>query len=228
MIDNYLEERSFTQLIGDAIFFEKCSRMEKDLYNKQRFARASIILSTLCLECGANCLLKNLQLSKQYSIDIDRLPFISKYDTFAQIGYDKSLDRGRKECQKVMELKQLRDRYVHSKTKKINLEFTSMEDVGENYKVNIDFAGKTKKAIGIDENSRFWFHKDAVAALDAIVSFFNYYFIDLLSIDKKDVFSLLSPLMYINKQPSAAFNQQYLDDEIKYLTSIGIQVNFII
>lgn len=226
-MENYIEERSFTQLFGDAIFFEHCARMEKDSYKKQRFSRASIILSALSLESGANCLLKSLELSNQYSNDIDRLPFMSKYDFFAQVLYNKSIDRGRKECQIVEELKILRNQYVHSKTQKINIEFTDMEDVGENYKVDMDFSGKTKKAIGIDMHSRFWFHKDAVAAVKAIVCFYNYYFNELLSLSQIDVFSLLSPLMYVNGKPLASFNQQYLDDEVKYLRSIGIQVEFI-
>jgi hypothetical protein len=82
-------------------------------------ARASILSSTLFLEACANACLDMLNLGRRFSNEVDRLPTIAKFDLFLRMRSPRSsLDRSRSELQGYLELKALRDAFVHPKAQK--------------------------------------------------------------------------------------------------------------
>ena len=76
---NEIHHRNFGQLLSDSIFFERIARSEDDQIIQRKYARSSIVMSILTLECAANCCLNQLEANKQLKSDIDKLPFLSKF-----------------------------------------------------------------------------------------------------------------------------------------------------
>lgn len=220
---NELHHRSFGYLFSDAIFFERLARFETDDLIRRRHVRASVISSILMLECAANCCIFCFDANRQLIEDIDRLPFLSKFDLFALDGFQKKLDYGRNEVQRVKELKQIRDSVVHPKVAKFEL---GREIAGERtfscLPNNVKFSSKPKPATGILLSSGLWSHQDSVSAITSVIGFFNYFFNELLQMDKELVFGLLNDAVIEDGKPAYSIYPPPLFDEIKYLRIVGI------
>lgn len=145
--------------------------------------RSSIINSMLLLECGANCLIDALDLPGKFCDDIEKLPFLSKFEYFLSKLNESSFDRGCKEIQAIAELKSIRDFYVHPKVKK-----GKYEHVGDNYYV-VEY-GKTKQ-LGFPRASNEWSREHAIVALKAVCDFYNKYFIEWCNLSSDAVVDLL-------------------------------------
>lgn len=226
-MENEIHHRSFAYLFSDAIYFERLARDEADDLKRRRYSRASVISSLLMLECAANCCLFCLVANKQLIEDIDRLPYLSKFDLFALDGFGKKLDYGRNEVQKVKELKQIRDSVVHPKVAKTELD--KMVEGERSFACishDLRFSSKPKPATGIIQNSGLWSHQDCVSALITAVNFFNYFFNELLEMQKDLVFGLLNDAIIQDGTPAYSIYPPPLFEEIEYLRSIGISVEF--
>jgi len=156
------------------------------------FVRSSILNSILTLECGANCLIDALDLPGQFYNDIEKIPFLSKFEFFHNtLNTKQKFDRGCKEVQAVSELKSIRDFYVHPKVKK-----AKYERIGENV-WDADF-GKTN-LLKFPREPRRWRREHAILALKSVNDFYNKFFLEwcnlntaavvdiLLSSDKADI-----------------------------------------
>lgn len=145
--------------------------------------RSSIMNSMLLLECGANCLIDALDLPSKFYNDIEKLPFLSKFEFFLNKNSEKTLDRGCKEVQAIAELKSIRDFYVHPKVKK-----AKYEHVVDNYWV-VEY-GKTKQ-LGFPRAPNEWGTDHAIIALKSVCNFYNKYFIEWCGFGADTVVDLL-------------------------------------
>lgn len=188
MIDReYLYERNFYVLFQDAANYLLDSEraLENEDYDgMERYARASIINSTLLLECAANCCIDILNISSSFKNDIDKLPALSKYEYFLSIKFsDKIFDRGCREIQNASELKTIRDLIVHPKVlrakwEKID-EFRSQADFGSTAILKLP---KT-----IEE-----FHRnDALVCLRALCSFLDHFLRNICGFDPEIIKKIL-------------------------------------
>ena len=148
------------------------------------FIRSSIINSVILLESGANCLIDALELKGQYYSDIEKLPFLSKYEFFLNTKRPKlKFDRGCKEVQSIAELKSIRDFYVHPKVRT-----SRYEKINENL-WDTDY-GHTKQ-ISFPRDPSRWKKEHAILALKSVNDFFNKYFVDWCEFSPNLVVDLL-------------------------------------
>lgn len=156
------------------------------------FTRASILNSILLLESAANCLIDALDLPGQHYRDIEKLPMLSKYEFFlGKINPDKKFERGISEVQKIVELKTIRDFYVHPKVKK-----SKWNKIAENV-WDTDYGATNQLRFPRDPSG--WRKEQAVLALKTVNDYFNMYFLQwcgftcdtvvdlLLSSEKADI-----------------------------------------
>lgn len=162
-------ERGITTLVSDSIALAMDSISHDDYDLRSTLARASIISSALYLEACANCCLDLLDLGSRFSDEVDRLPTIAKYDFFLHMKFrDRSIDRSRAEYQGYVELKTLRDSFVHPRAQHYEwLEWS------ENSSVSIS---PKSKSLGISKIPSYCYSEDAVIALRASHRFARYFF----------------------------------------------------
>lgn len=224
----YFYEQSFFQLLSDAIHFLKLAKTTSGVYQSQRFARASIINSTLTIESAANCCLSKVKGTKSFIADIDRLTPFSKFDLFSKLHESDYIDRGSHITQKVIELKKIRDLAVHPKKLKIPIEVSLDNDKYESLiEMGVNFDASPLPATKIDKSSMFWFAKDAETALSTIFDFYDYYFMDLLKLKHNEVLGMLGSGIIYGKGKFILFHQQELQSDLSYADSIGIKQRFI-
>lgn len=185
--EEYQYERNFYILFQDAVLFlnESDYAFDKEEYHDmERFARASIINSTLILECGANCCLDTLKLSNSFKKDLDKLPVLSKYEYYLSVrNKERKFDRGCNEIQNAAELKRIRDLIVHPKVQRAKWERI------DTFRRKADFGNtaKLKLPMTIEE-----FHRnDALICLRVLCTFLDHYFLNLCSFDPETTGTIL-------------------------------------
>jgi len=173
MLENtYLYERRFEILFNDTIRYANLANAayKKEDYDElESFSRASVFTSTLIFECAANCCLDILNLSKTFNNDIDKLPFLSKYEYFYNtLNKETKIDRGCQEFRNAAELKSIRDLIVHPKVKR-----TKWKRVSDN-SLQADFGQTTllKIPYSIEE----WNLTDVQSTLRVVCAFLDYFF----------------------------------------------------
>jgi hypothetical protein len=180
--------RSFENMLYDAVYLlyqahDVDIEKDQDGYDST-FTRSSILNTSLLFECGANCCIEALELPESFEDDIEKLPFLSKFEFFlARIQPEVKFDRGRKEVQSVAELKALRDTYVHAKVRK-----QKYSEV-DNNTWDVDF-GQTA-VLKIPRNPGLWQGSHAVVALRSANDFFNLFFLTWCRFDTNTVCEIL-------------------------------------
>jgi hypothetical protein len=187
-MDELCHLRSFEDLLYDAVHLlylahDVDRELDSDGY-EFTYIRSAILNTLLLFECGANCGIDSLNLPPAFQEDIDKLPFLSKYEYFlSQVSDNQQFDRGCKEVQAAAELKALRDKYVHPKVKR-----QKYIQVGEQI-WDADF-GETS-LLSIPRNPREWRCSHAVLALKAANDFFNHFFLSWCKFDTNTVCEIL-------------------------------------
>ena len=170
--DKYFYERRFEILINDAFRFAKkaSEAFEKEDFDElELFSRSSVFITTLLLECAANCCLHTIDLSNKFGEDIDKLPFLSKYEFYLMnVDKTKKIDRGCQEFQNASELKSIRDMIVHPKVKR-----AKWERIDDN-RSQIDF-GQTN-LLKIPYSIEEWNLTDIQTSLRVACAFLDYFF----------------------------------------------------
>lgn len=217
----------FLDLVCDALFHLRLAESSDDSYVINRHARASILACSLSLECLSNALIKYLDTSEHFYEDLERLPPLSKIEAFlkiAGVGFD--IDRGNNRTQKMKELIQVRNQFVHPKESKISTEIGMPEDGNENWIVPMSLEGNHYKELAIPRCSLFW---SAVSALKVIQSTFEFYQTIFSSIEKnhKDALRMtMNRLEFKNFCAPNTFNE--FDLEIASAKAKGLKVEFLI
>lgn len=70
----------FLDLLADAAHNHLRAQQEADPYAASRAARASIIASYLSVECFANCLINDVDVSSSMAPELDKMPALTKID----------------------------------------------------------------------------------------------------------------------------------------------------
>jgi hypothetical protein len=179
--------RSFEDLLYDAVHLLYLAidiDIEKDVAGYEfAYTRSSIMNTLLLFECGANCCIEALNLPRSFEEDIDKLPFLSKYEFFlGRVNHKATFDRGRKEVQAVAELKTVRDIYVHPKVRK--QKYSKADDLW-----SPDF-GHTN-LLEIPRNPGRWHWTHAVLALKSANDFLNLFFLTWCEFDANTVCEIL-------------------------------------
>jgi hypothetical protein len=181
--------RGFEDLIYDAVHLLYLAHdvdvnKDQDLY-EGTFIRTSILNTLLLFECGANCCLEVLDFSGTLKNDLDKLPFLSKYELFLnRQNSDVQFDRGCHEVQAVAELKRVRDNYVHPKVRKKTYSTDDDFDCG-----GPDFGHTPILEIPLDP--RRWDRTHAVRSLKSANDFFNTFFLSWCKFDTNTVCEIL-------------------------------------
>ncbi len=185
---DYYHHKVFEELLYDAVLLAYISSDERQKDDSttrpNSLARASVLSSILTLECAANCCLAALPWSRALLDDVDKLPFLSKFELFLTgLKQQKTLDRGSLSVQHAIELKNLRNRYVHPKVRKFEWKQASereqVAEIGETPLLKIPF------------DVSIWEAAVAISALKATTGFFNYFFLDLCGFDSNTTCEIL-------------------------------------
>jgi hypothetical protein len=179
--------RGFENLVYDAVYLMYLAHdvdpeQDKDGY-QFTYSRSSILNTLLLFECGANCCIDALNLPGQFEDDIEKLPFLSKYEFFLnRIKPKKQFDRGCEQLKAVADLKRVRDSYVHPKVRK--KEYSKVDDF-----FGPDF--KASSFLNIPNDSAHWSGYHAALALKTANDFFNLFFLNWCEFDTDTVCEIL-------------------------------------
>jgi hypothetical protein len=148
------------------------------------YIRSSILNTLLLFECGANCCIDSLNLPRAFEEDIDKLPFLSKYEFFlGRLSPQIAFDRGCREVQAAAELKAVRYSYVHPKVKK------------QHYSQVVDSVWDTDfgatALLKFPRNPQKWRCTHALLALKTANDFFNRLFLSWCGLDTDTVCEIL-------------------------------------
>ena len=190
--------RNFLDLFGDSI---RLARMAQEVHKDEQnddetefsCARASIMSTVFSLECAANCCLEIMPIGSGFKKDIDKLPFLSKFEVFLCVmSPGKTLDRGRNEVQLVQELKTVRDSFTHPKVKRTHLRKVHGDPIELQAGVGIitPIIGTGTQYLKLPKNIT-WDAEHAISVLHAAAKFMNYFFIELCSYDSDTINHIL-------------------------------------
>lgn len=215
----------FIDLLCDAIFHFRKARQSSDSYDLNRSARASITASFLSVECCANILLRELNVSKPALNDYDRLPSISKIETYRNISNcESNIDRGDNRIQKINELIKVRNNVVHLKSQNINTGIGLPEDKGEVWMLPMRLEGELHKELGIPQCAMFWNADNALSVLHVIFDFYDYLFGSLIP-QKEQAPLLLNRVEFGNVIMPNTFSE--FDTELSKGKELGLKVDSI-
>ena len=175
---------AFFDLLADAVFLHQKANIEPNPYLSSRFARGSISASSLSTECFANCLLTILQPTRSLANDLDKLPPLSKIDVALRLQGSKALDRGRIEVQRVAELIQARNDYVHPKASAVEASISTPQDAENEWVLPVSMNAELWRGLEIPKPAMFWSKENSLSTLSAICLFFRYVIVDLMNGDE--------------------------------------------
>jgi hypothetical protein len=185
--EDFFHVKNFENLLHDSINLLYAAYdvdRETDDHDIERaYSRGSMLSTLLLFECAANCCIDALHLDGQFANDVDKLPFLSKFELFLGRVSKTPFDRGCKIVQSVSELKSLRDKYVHPKVKKL----VPVQIQPHHYSVE---AEKTKQ-LGISHNPSAWRREIGLKSAQSANDFFNLYFTQWCGFDSNTVCSIL-------------------------------------
>lgn len=184
-LDQFRDEKTyhhkvFEELLHDAVllaYMAHDQRKADDLSSlPSTLTRAAVISSCLLLECAANCCIDAMDKTGPFKDDIDKLPFLTKFEVFLDsLKGSTKFDRGSLRIQKIGELKTIRDSYVHPKVKKHDWIFESEAQK----RVHLGYT----KLLELPFDIRLWDPPHCVTALRAVNDFLAHYFGDLCAFD---------------------------------------------
>lgn len=177
-------DRGTLVFLQDSIVLAMRSEVDQDLDARGTLARASIMATAMFVEGCANTCLDILSLDRQFATDVDRLPTLSKFDLFARLYRPRAkLERSRHEVQGWVELKKVRDSFVHPKGQAIIWESWSPE-------ASSSRSPRTKLS-DLPKIASYSYDEDAVRAMKAAHAFLNYFFSKVCGFRPSHVSALL-------------------------------------
>jgi len=194
---------SFVDIFSDALRFYRAARAKgipPDLLNA--LSKSSVLHCVLAIEALANALTEELPYSKKTKESIDRLKHLDKFELFLSSLQPKKLDRGINTVQKLIELIDLRNKYVHPKTNEIPIDF----DIK---KMQISFDGTKTPHLNIPKDSAVWDYRAAQKAIIATNDFLNHFLADLCQLHPEDIIYIIFPTLYTNKQKAQLFDMNH-------------------
>ena len=199
-------ERGAMTFLADSVVLAIRSE-DDDADFSSSLSRASILASAQYIEACANTCLDTLKYEIDFIKDIERLPTLSKFELFSRLEFsNRPLDRGRNEILDYLELKKIRDSYVHPKSQKIIWEsWTETSSISE--------SPRTKR-LNLPKIASFCSNDDAINALRATHGFLRYFFHDICRYSGQKVSALLcseDPTPNLSDQITHYWDRRTLD-----------------
>ncbi|NYF22913.1 hypothetical protein HDC36_004403 [Xanthomonas sp. JAI131] len=177
-------DRSTYTFFSDSIELAYRSAVTKDLDHSNSMARYSLLATAHFIEASANACIESLSLGNGFASDIDKLPFLSKFDLFCRLRRrGASIDRARHEVQQVVEIKRVRDLFVHPKAQAVIWEHWSEDE-------STARCPRTP-ALDLPKTPSFCCADDSVNALRACHNFMAYVFQALCKSSKTTASTIL-------------------------------------
>ena len=177
-------DRGFRTLFEDGVYLLLASQAEKDLDTANSLARGSIASTMMLPEVSANICIESLQLERSVFNEIDKLAPVAKFDFFLRTTFrSKKIPSGVLAVQKIQELKQLRNTFVHPKRHAVN-----WYDQGNGEHIG---TSESTKYLDMSKNPAMWDEHDAIKAMLGAHEFLQYFFTELCGYSKKKVTDLL-------------------------------------
>lgn len=216
----------FYDLICDSIFHYRQAKSCTESYSMNRNARASIISSALSIECYANALMHDIQSSKECLNDLDKLTPISKIEIFLKLnGVENGINHGDHKIQKIKELIQVRNSYVHAKSKTIHTEMGLPENSNTHWVLPMELDGEHYRSLRIPKSSMFWNDVNALEVLKTTLDFYKYTFSFLEQIKEDKDHLLLNRITFKNFILPNVFPE--FDTEFENAIKLGLDVKFL-
>jgi hypothetical protein len=221
-IEGEMIERYFLLLLIDTIKFTKLAQdREIDRFLERSYSRSGIISSAILLECLANILIETID-SGQLRADLDKLPFLSKIDVYLLSRGKPLLDRGANEVQGAVELKRIRDAFVHPKKRRQSLVQTESAD---HLSFNVIFP--THASTGISKSPSLWGRENSQRAAAMAISFVRHVLSDHLALSSDKAFSALASNFFIGDSQTY-ISETELCETIEDAKDIKIDLSFLI
>lgn len=218
---------AFYDLLADASFQHRRAVISDDSFLMNRFSRASILASALSIECVANSLMASLKLPNKLGEELDKLPPMTKIETYLRFRGVDGFERGRLEVQQVAELIKIRNEHVHPKASSIPAKATLPQDGGNEWLFPFSLEGEMWSQLKIPKRSMFWSATSSQAILIAVANFFRFLFVDVLSMEEGDLRDMLHSRIEINK-PEIYFDAMYdeVRNELKNAKEFMVDLSF--
>ena len=189
-------DRCAFALLEDSVVLAMRAEAESDFEIAASFGRSSVLATTLFVEACANTCLDMLALDIAFASDVDRLPTLSKFDLFLRLyRSQQKIDRSRHEVQGIIELKRIRDSFVHPKGQRVIWDSWSPE--------SSTYRSPRTKATDLPKILSFCGLEDAPRAMTAAHSFLAYFFSDLNRFRPSHVSSFL-----LSEQPVPSLHEK--------------------
>jgi len=184
---------TFASLLSDAIAFDMQAQNDasQDFPTVNRCAKASFINAAFSIESAANGCIAHLQYPDIAIDQIDKAKVIDKFDILYQVQSGKNIDRGSEPFQCINEIISLRNRYVHPKLDKVQLNISQSEDKGRTYERPEKDTKKTQ-FLQIPRKFDTWTGNECRIVVEKTISFLNHFFVDLCSLTPKKCSDLLA------------------------------------
>lgn len=159
----------------------------------QRLSRSAIINAALSLESAANICLSSLPMSARFADEVERkFGTIEKFELFLTLHKGAGVfDRGCAGVQKIQDLISLRNEFVHPKSIRLPVQFSSDDSGTKNATVD---AGMYEH-IRLIKSYRHWNGDSAITAVRAVCEFCDQFFRKWCSWEPDRTAVVLSPAM---------------------------------
>lgn len=217
-----LTERYFLLLLIDAVkyaYLSLDSKIDKTL--EHSYSRSGLVSSTILLESLANLLIDQIP-SSPLRNDLDKLPFLSKIDVYLIFKRSTVLDRGRSEVQRALELKSMRDSFVHPKKRK---HAAARVDPADSISYNIQLSSHAQTKISVSPSQ--WQGEDCLIAVKSAIALVRHVLVDKLLLSTEDAFSIVCSEFVVDES-RAILTETELSETSAYSKKLGVDLTFLL
>ena len=220
LTDARFVERHFYVMLIDAVKYAFLASSEKEPNLERSYCRSGILSSIVMIECLANIMIENIP-SASFRADLDKLPFLSKFDAYLMFKGKPPLDRGIKECQVISELKSIRDSFVHPKSRSHAIK---QDDANADH---FNIIQSKKDMTGISNSPASWGANDALKAATGAVNFARHVLVDLMGVSNAEAEELLSS-RFVGDNISGSISQSELSEINSLSRKLKLDVGFLL
>lgn len=227
------EFTGFMELVTDIIYHTKALASD-DGFSQHKHSRAAVIACALAVESCANCLLDSLDIPSQSSIELERLPTITKLDVCIRLHTSdlKAMNRGDSRVAKMTELLKVRNEFVHPKRQTLDAEWGVDPEAPEGYKIEFEYSDKYHQQLGIPKTGLHWNSGHAMSVAEATFEFFDFLFRELLQLDVGEVYHLVGSRMVAelsegNSHMIASGPVDQYEDLLTWAANSGLATQFL-
>jgi hypothetical protein len=187
-------EKSFATLITDAIESIYLAKAIPNPGSIGRFSRFAIMSCAVAIEGVANVCFAELPFSWDFISNLERnLKTLDKYELFLfQLQGKRIMDRGCNEVQRIKELIELRNDYVHPKKTPLSVTPNSASE----FTVHCGRYNHLK----IDKSYRTWKGGDGVSALRSVADFLNLFFLNWCKLEPRQITEMLFSTLRVGER----------------------------